>query len=80
MAIAVADRWQRHGIGKELLGQAIAWARGHGYARLGASVRWSNGAVVGLIRSTGCPVSYDAGDAGIVDAIVDVRSADPCAA
>ncbi len=80
MAIAVADRWQRHGIGRELLERAIAWARGHGYTRLSASMRWSNGAVIGLIRSTGRPVTFGRGDGGIVDVILDVRATVPFAA
>ncbi len=58
MAIAVADGWQHHGLGRAMLARAIAWARGHGVAELSASIRWSNGAMIGLIRSLGLPMTF----------------------
>jgi len=72
MAIAIADPWQHHGLGHAMVSQAIAWSRGHGVARLTASIRWSNGAMIGLIRSLGLPVILDDGDAGVVDAFIDL--------
>ncbi len=72
MAIAVADAWQHHGLGRALLSQAIAWARANGIARLSASMRCSNVAVIGLIRSMGLPVSFDTGDGGVLDASIDI--------
>jgi acetyltransferase len=72
MAIAVADAWQRHGVGRAMLAEAITWARGHGLARLVASMRWGNNAILRLIESVGCPVSFGDSDGGIVDAIVDL--------
>ena len=80
MAIAVADAWQHRGLGRALLGQAIVWARDHGLERVSASMRCSNVAIIGLIRSTGLPVTFDWGDCGIVDAHIDVQATRPSAA
>ncbi len=80
MAIAIADSWQHLGLGRAMLFRAIAWARGHDVARLSASIRWSNGAMIGLIRSTGLPVTVDDGGGGVVDAIIDVGVPVPDAA
>jgi GNAT superfamily N-acetyltransferase len=80
MAIAVADAWQHRGLGRALLGRAIEWARGHGIAQLTASMRCSNIAVIGLIRSMGLPVSMGAGDGGVIDARMDLREMLPSAA
>ena len=54
---------------------AIVWARAHGIAQLSASMRCSNVAVIGLIRSMGLPVSFDSGNGGVLDARIDVRGA-----
>jgi GNAT superfamily N-acetyltransferase len=75
MAIAVADAWQHRGLGRALLAEAIGWGRAHGIAVLSASMRCSNVAVIGLIRSIGLPVSFDACDGGVLDARIDVREA-----
>ncbi len=72
MAIAVADAWQRHGVGRAMLVEAITWARGHGLTKLVASMRWGNGAILGLIESMGRPVTFGDSDGGVVDAIVDL--------
>ena len=80
MAIAVADRWQHHGLGRAMLSRAIAWAKDHGVTELGASIRWSNGAMIGLVRSMGLPVTVDDGDGGVLDAIIDLAAPLPHAA
>ena len=80
MAIAIADGWQHHGLGRAMLARAIAWARGHGVTELSASIRWSNGAMIGLIRSLGLPVTFVDRDGGVMDAIVDLRVPMPHAA
>jgi GNAT superfamily N-acetyltransferase len=80
MAIAVADAWHQRGLGRALLAQAVGWARAHGFERLSASMRCSNVAMIGLIRSMGRPVTFGAGDGGVVDAVIDVRDALPSAA
>ena len=73
MAIAIADAWQHHGIGRRLLGEAIVWARAHGFVRLVASVRLGNSAILGLIRSTDPTVSLGDCDGGVLDATIDLR-------
>jgi len=80
MAIAVADRWQHHGLGRAMLSRAIAWAKDHGVTELGASIRGSNGAMIGLVRSTGLPVTVDDGDGGVLDAVIDLGVPMPHAA
>ena len=53
MAIAVADDFQRQGIGRALLKAAIVWARRHGVRRLRASMRLGNGAIISLVAVAG---------------------------
>jgi acetyltransferase len=80
MAIAVSDAWQRHGVGRALLGHAIMWAQTQGLARLNASMQCGNPAMFGLLRSMGHPVTYGAPVGGIVDGYIDLRSSRPLAA
>lgn len=72
MALAVADAWQRHGIGRALLVSAMAWAQLHGIDRLHASMLSTNVAILGLLRSIGRPVALTMPGAGVVDATIDV--------
>ena len=72
MAIAVADALQRHGLGRALLLGAVSWARDHGVATLSASIRGSNGAMLGLIRSMGLPVTVHDADVAVIDAVIDL--------
>jgi GNAT superfamily N-acetyltransferase len=80
MAIAIADAWQRRGIGRALLVTGIAWARGHGLTRMRASMRFSNSAVIGLVRSLGMPLAFGAVDGGIVEVVIPIEVALPHAA
>jgi acetyltransferase len=80
MAIAVADAWQRHGVGHALLADAIQWADERGVRRLHAVMRWSNAAVAGLVRSMGRPVETGGSDAGVVDVVVRLSADAPRAA
>jgi acetyltransferase len=72
MALAVADRWQRHGIGRRLLVAAMAWAVDHGIERLRASMVSTNAAILGLLRSMGRVVTLSMPNAGVVDATIDL--------
>jgi hypothetical protein len=63
-----------------MLARAITWARDHGVTTLSASIRSSNGAMIGLVRSTGLPVTVDDGDGGVLDAIIDLAVPLPHAA
>lgn len=62
VALAVADAWQHHGVGRALLLEAIEWARRHDLRALLASVRWTNGPMLRLFRSIGLPITF--GDEG----------------
>ena len=75
MALAVADRWQRHGIGRRLLVAAMTWAEHHGIDRLQASMLSTNAAILGLLRSMGRVVSLSMPGAGVTDATIDLSQA-----
>ena len=72
VAVAVADAWQRHGIGRRLLLAALTWAERHGIERLRASMLWTNVAILGLLRSMGRAVTLSTPGAGVVDATIDL--------
>jgi GNAT superfamily N-acetyltransferase len=80
MAIAVADAWQHHGIGRALLGAALDWATVHGVKRLHAAIRWSNPAIVGLLRSIDRPMHIANGADGDLEAVIDLAQPLPAAA
>ena len=75
MAVAVADHWQRHGIGRRLLVAAMSWAEVHGIDRLRASMLSTNAAILGLLRSMGRVVTLSMPGAGVVDAKIDLPNA-----
>lgn len=80
MAIAVADGWQRRGIGRLLLSAAVDWAAGHGTACLEASMLSTNCAILGLIASLGRPIRLLAPSAGVTIVTIDIDGARPKAA
>ena len=80
MAVAVADDFQRRGIGRALLAGAIRWAHDHGIRRLRASMRWSNGAIISLVRSSGHAVTWSTPRDGDLEAVLDVEASMPTAA
>jgi acetyltransferase len=80
VAVAVADAWQHRGIGRALLMAAIDWARAHGFARLHAAIRWSNPAIVGLLRSVHRPMTVVTGGEGDLEALIEVGAEVPVAA
>jgi acetyltransferase len=75
MAVAVADAWQRHGIGRRLLVAAVAWGELHGIHRLRASMLSTNAAVLGLLRSMGREVTLTMPGSGVVDATIELSRA-----
>jgi acetyltransferase len=75
MAVAVADGWHRRGVGRAMLVEAVDWARDHDVQWLTASMRLTNVAVLGLVRSLGLPIRLSPCDAGIVDVTVDLGTA-----
>jgi acetyltransferase len=80
MAIAVADSWQRRGVGRALLRAAVDWARANGFETLTASMLCGNAAILGLIRSAGSPVVYGAADGGTIEVQIRIGDALPNAA
>jgi acetyltransferase len=80
VAVAVADDWHRRGIGRALLTTAVDWARHHGVDSLQAFMLATNSAVLGLVRSIGCPVRLSPSSAGVVLATIEVGDAVPRAA
>jgi acetyltransferase len=72
VAIAVADSWQRRGIGRALLLAAVDWACAHGFDRLEASMVTTNSAILGLLRSIGGDVRLTSPRAGTVQATIRV--------
>lgn len=80
VAIAVADAWQHHGVGRAMLGRALDWAHAHGIDRLVAIVRCDNAAMFALLRTLGPSIAYGPVADGVVDVVLDVRSVRPRAA
>ena len=80
IAIAVADEWQHHGIGRALLGAALDWASRNAVKRLRATIRWSNPAIIGLLRSIDLPMHIANGADGDLEAVIAVGQPLPAAA
>ena len=59
-AVAVADDWQRSGLGARLIDAVAAHARARGASTLGAQVMWDNEAMLGLAARLGFSVRNDA--------------------
>jgi acetyltransferase len=73
IAIAVADLFQGHGIGRRLAAAAIAWADAHGIPRIVAWSAWDNSAIRRLFESLHRPLHY--GPAlGAVETIIELRT------
>ena len=80
MAIAVADDWQRRGVGRSLLTAALDWAADHGIARLEASTLSTNGAILRLIASVERPTRASSPSAGVVIVTIVIGGDAPNAA
>ena len=81
LAVAVADEWHRHGIGRAIVEAAIGWAATHGFERVRASVRWSNPAIIALLRTISRPMTLAApSNDGCLEAIISVGREVPAAA
>ena len=80
IAVAVADAWQHLGIGRALLTAAVDWAERHDIERLVAEIRWSNPAIVGLLRSIHRPLRMTTTEDGEAEAILSVGGRLPVAA
>jgi GNAT superfamily N-acetyltransferase len=60
VAFVVADLWQGRGIGRELFDRLAALARSLGVTAFRAETLWINQAMLGLLRSTGLPMTTSA--------------------
>jgi len=80
MAVAIADAYQRHGLGRRLLRAATTWARQHGYEQMRATILVDNVPMLRLLQSMDGRVELGAPSEGVVSATVDlvpVREAAP---
>ena len=75
VAIAVADAYQHHGIGRRLMTAGIEWARQEGFATLRASIFASNPAIDRLLIGTGLPTHLGDVGAGTAEILVDLLPA-----
>ncbi len=67
LAIAVADGFQRHGIGRRLFEAARDWACAEGIARITATAFADNSPVLRLLTSAPMGATIRAADGGLVD-------------
>jgi GNAT superfamily N-acetyltransferase len=80
MAVAVADTWQHRGIGRALVVSGMDWARAHRFGRVRAAIRWSNPAIIGLLRSVGRPMTFRCDTDSELEALIDITGELPAAA
>jgi GNAT superfamily N-acetyltransferase len=66
MAVTVADKWQKKGLGKLLLKQLIEFAKGHGITQLYSIGMANNTAMRELAADLGMAVTTDPDDSGRV--------------
>ena len=73
-ALVVADAWQHRGLGTQLLGALLRYARSAGIARLYGVTLASNQAMLGLARKLGLRLQADAHDATLRWAAKDLAA------
>lgn len=74
-ALAVANAWQRRGIGSRLLQVLARRARSAGLERLVGEVSAGNGGMLALARKAGFGIRMHPGDARIARIAIDLRAA-----
>ncbi len=72
MAIAIADAYQRQGLGRRLVRHGAAWARRHGYRRLRATILADNVPMLRLLHATGGRVHLGPPSGGVIAASVEL--------
>ncbi len=75
-AIAVADEWQGHGLGSQLLNALVRRARTSGIRRLEGSVLANNDPMRALVRSRGWRIRPDPDEDRLVIASLDLATED----
>ena len=76
VAIAVADRFQRRGVGRRLMTAATAWARREHVTRLTATMSGGNAPIQLLLVELGLPTDVQHVGAGIVQITIDMVGQD----
>ena len=71
-AIAVADDWQRQGLGRRLLQLLARHAARHGIARLTGDVLADNAPMVSMLLSMGCEVKPRGDEPGMLQATISL--------
>jgi acetyltransferase len=72
VAIAVADEFQHHGIGRRLLMAGAAWARGEHLTRLTAAMLAGNAPIHRLLAGLGLPTRTAYAGAGVSEVTIDL--------
>jgi len=67
-ALAVADAWQRVGLGRALVTRLASHAREHGVQRLVGDVLWDNAPMIAMVRELGGRLVATPGHAGVLQA------------
>ena len=67
-AVAVADDWQRLGLGREMLERLMRHAREHGVSRLCGDVLWDNRPMIAMVTALGGTLARKPGEAGVLRA------------
>lgn len=73
-AIAVADEWQRAGLGREMVRRLALVAAEHGVARLVGDVLWDNLPMQRMVRSLGGTLAAVSRNVSVLQASFDLSS------
>jgi RimJ/RimL family protein N-acetyltransferase len=73
IAVAIADAYQRRGIGRRLVAAAAAWASAHGVARFRAWFAPDNIGIKRLLEYLDRPIRFGPWSAGTVDISIDLQ-------
>ena len=73
IAFAVADEFQRHGLGRRLVSRAVRLARELGADRVSATLLAGNASMRHLLTRAGQPLEGDCVEAGTEELILDLR-------
>ncbi len=72
VAVAVADEFQGHGVGRSLVEAAVTWARQDGYDTLVATMLAGNPAIQRLLTGLDLPARTSAIGAGTIEIRIDL--------
>jgi len=75
VGLAVADIWQRHGIGRALMAEGLSWARRHGLHHLVGVALADNIRILCLASTLGAPCSIRSLGDGLVASTISVEVA-----